>query len=236
MSQAKQLTPLKPPRQKVLNDALVDLLNALRDGDGRAVTRPMVDSIMRKFTFKKGVPLSQGDKLLSPRWRESARMGRGPSTHPFGDIELNTMHRKQYEVFKALTRFSVSWNNAHPLDRQQIQAGLEKSIVEHLQRHNYAVGPLTKPLKSPSGKVLLFGQTDSPIVNGNPKKPLTTAQYDVVRALLKAGPNGLTKDTLVTKSRHGGALRTLKDLAAKDADWRRAISLAKVTGGGYRIL
>ena len=83
--------------------------------------------------------------------------------------------------------------------------------------------------------VVLGKREDRPIVMGKRKAKLTTARYDVVKALLDAGAEGLNKDEIVTKSRHGDARQVLKRLAASDPDWKSVIVMAGVTGGGYRI-
>jgi len=86
----------------------------------------------------------------------------------------------------------------------------------------------------PQSPVILVGQGEQVIVNGEPKDTLTEAQYNVVQALLEAGSNGLSKDQLVQKSGHGDAVRVLKRLAS-DSDWASVIGLAGKPGGRYRI-
>jgi hypothetical protein len=83
-------------------------------------------------------------------------------------------------------------------------------------------------------RVVLRGREEGPVVLGKPKQKLTTPQYNVIKALLDAGEVGLTKDKLVSKSRHEDARGILTRLAKKD-DWREVIHLAGQTGGGYRI-
>jgi hypothetical protein len=87
----------------------------------------------------------------------------------------------------------------------------------------------------PPPPVVLAGQGQSPRVLGRLKSPLSHAQYDVVQALLKAGPAGLTKDGLTSNSNHGDAVNILKRLARSDPDWKEVIRLAGKTGGRYRI-
>jgi hypothetical protein len=86
-----------------------------------------------------------------------------------------------------------------------------------------------------SARVVLGGRADGPIVLGKTKRKLTMAQYNVVKALLDAGESGLTKDELVSHSRHTDARMILTRLADKDEDWKQVIHLAGQTGGGYRI-
>jgi hypothetical protein len=70
---------------------------------------------------------------------------------------------------------------------------------------------------------------------GKEKPPLTVAQYDVVKALIEAGPRGLTKDELELKSGRGGARKTLR-LLLDDPDWSRVVAMAGKTGQRYRIM
>jgi len=92
------------------------------------------------------------------------------------------------------------------------------------------------PEKTPvaeSKQVKLFAQKDPPLIDGRPKSPLTKARYDVVRLLIDAGSEGLTKDGLASK--HGGAVNTLKALARSDLDWQSVIKLPGKAGIRYRI-
>jgi len=70
---------------------------------------------------------------------------------------------------------------------------------------------------------------------GKEKPSLTTAQYDVVKALHEAGPKGLSKDELDKKSLHEDARKILKRLAEADNDWERVISFPGKAGMRYRI-
>ena len=62
------------------------------------------------------------------------------------------------------------------------------------------------------------------------------ARFNIIKALIDANEKGLTGDELVTKSGHGGAVNTLKNLAKSDADWEAVISLPGQPGGRYRIV
>lgn len=84
--------------------------------------------------------------------------------------------------------------------------------------------------------IKLNGQGEPVIVRGVEKPPLTTAQYNVIAVLIDAGENGLTKDQLAHKSGHGDAVRVLKRLSEKDADWMAVVRMAGKTGGRYRII
>jgi hypothetical protein len=74
-----------------------------------------------------------------------------------------------------------------------------------------------------------------PVVNGKEKRPLTDAQFDIVKALLKAGSLGLSRDQLDKESGRGDALKTLRRLADSDADWAAVIKFPGVKGGGYHM-
>jgi len=90
--------------------------------------------------------------------------------------------------------------------------------------------------KTKSGSVLLFGNVDSPIVQGTEKAKLTKPQYNVIQALIEAGEEGLTKDELDRKSGHGDSRKILKRLADSDADWKSVIPFPGKPGRGYRII
>ncbi len=83
--------------------------------------------------------------------------------------------------------------------------------------------------------VVLRGPGECPTVRTVEKRPLTLAQYDVVKALLDAGERGLGKDELDRKSGHGDARKVLKRLAESDSDWEAVIHFPGRSGGGYRI-
>jgi hypothetical protein len=106
--------------------------------------------------------------------------------------------------------------------------------VEHLWRQQIKIPGLAgRTPVAESRRVKLFGPNDAPLIDGKPKSPLTKTRYDVVRLLIKAGPEGLTKDGLA--SEHGGAVNSLKALAEGDGDWKKVIKLAGKPGRRYRI-
>jgi hypothetical protein len=86
-----------------------------------------------------------------------------------------------------------------------------------------------------SPRVVLNGPGKPPVVLSNPKTPLTKTRYDVVKAILDAGSEGLTKDDLVKKSGHTDAVNTLKALARSDSDWCEVIHLPGRPGRRYRV-
>jgi hypothetical protein len=86
-----------------------------------------------------------------------------------------------------------------------------------------------------SPPVELLGEGRPVRLFGKEKPPLTVAQYDVVKALIEAGPRGLTKDELELKSGRGGARKTLR-LLLDDPDWSRVVAMAGKTGQRYRIM
>jgi hypothetical protein len=88
---------------------------------------------------------------------------------------------------------------------------------------------------SPSPNVVLGGFGDQPIVCGKVKSRLTWAQYRVVKALLDAGDDGLTKDELDAKSGHSEARKILKRLHDSDRDWAAVVHLPGRPGLRYRI-
>ncbi len=83
---------------------------------------------------------------------------------------------------------------------------------------------------------IVLGERDGrPVVNGKQKKPLTNAQYDIVKALVVAGKFGLSKDQLDAKSGRGDALKTLRRLVSADSDWAAVVVFPGVKGQGYRV-
>ncbi len=87
-----------------------------------------------------------------------------------------------------------------------------------------------------AGLLVILGEPgDNPIVNGKIKPRLTPARHDIIKALIDGGERGLTGDDLATKSKHGGAVNTLKAVA-QDPDWGAVIQLPGSPGGRYRIV
>lgn len=90
----------------------------------------------------------------------------------------------------------------------------------------------TTSMESDSPKVVL-GKPGTPCRVLNKEKPaLTDAKYAVVKALLDAGKEGLTKDAL--EAVRSSARRILNDLR-EDPDWAEVILMAGQTNGRYRI-
>jgi hypothetical protein len=87
-------------------------------------------------------------------------------------------------------------------------------------------------LSSPSGRVQLFGLSESPVVDGVRVDKLTRTRYDVVAFLIRKGTDGAKKSELESVS--GDAVNVLKSLA-KIPIWSAVIALPGVPGRGYRI-
>jgi hypothetical protein len=101
---------------------------------------------------------------------------------------------------------------------------------------NEARAPAAPGNKAPAELlVILRGQADEPIVRGKRKDRLTVARYNIVKTLMEAGEDGLSGDDLVSKSKHGGAVNTLKALANQDEDWGSVIVLPRGPGKRYRL-
>ncbi len=92
------------------------------------------------------------------------------------------------------------------------------------------------PPEAPAELPVTLGKPgDEPIVRGKRKDRLTLPRYNVIKALLAAGDDGLSKDSLATESGCGDAVGILKRLAESDPDWKTVIKLAGKPGGRYRI-
>jgi hypothetical protein len=83
--------------------------------------------------------------------------------------------------------------------------------------------------------VILRGPGDPVIVCGKEKSKLTRPQYDVIKALLAAGEDGLSKDKLDECSSHNYAYKILQRLRDSDPDWAKVIQMADRAWGRYRI-
>ena len=83
--------------------------------------------------------------------------------------------------------------------------------------------------------VVLKGPNAKPIVLGvQQEKPLTQAQYDVVKALVDAFPAGYDKWSLTRN--HKDARNILKLVSKKSKEWKQVIIFpGSAGGGGYRI-
>lgn len=84
-------------------------------------------------------------------------------------------------------------------------------------------------------RVKLNGQSEQPEVDGESVGVLTNARYNVVDALLKAGPDGLKKRDLVSKSGHSSAVNVLKGLAKVNKAWNAVVKLPGSTGKKYAL-
>jgi hypothetical protein len=89
-------------------------------------------------------------------------------------------------------------------------------------------------LDSRDERVILKSPGESPIIDGTEVHKLTKAQYDVVQALLAAGPQGLTKDELDRNSKHGDARKILARLKEQPG-WDAVIQMPGSTGMRYRL-
>jgi hypothetical protein len=126
-----------------------------------------------------------------------------------------------------------------------VDRGELNRLVAEAEREYYAAGGRTsaqdqvipEPQVIPtaeSKRVTLFGPGDAPLIDGKRKSPLTKAQYDVVKTLIEAGPDGLTKDGLAQRSKHSDAVGVMRRLA-KDHRWKSVLRFPGKVGGHYRV-
>ncbi len=85
-------------------------------------------------------------------------------------------------------------------------------------------------------QVVLRGATDGPIVLGKERPRLTPAQYQVVKTLIDAFPDRLSKDELKGKSKVGDPIKVIDRLAKKDKDWAVVLYKPGQPHGGYGIV
>jgi hypothetical protein len=84
-----------------------------------------------------------------------------------------------------------------------------------------------------AGPVVLRSRREPPTVLGLPrKKPLTFAEYNVVKALLGAGRDGLTTPELHAASGHAQPDKILRKLIEKDSEWAKVIQFPGAKGRG----
>lgn len=95
-------------------------------------------------------------------------------------------------------------------------------------RRNMTPGQAVRPV--------VLGLSGDPVtILGKVKPPLTLPQYRVVRALIVAGEDGLTKSQLDRTSGHCEARKILKRLHDSDPDWATVIHMPGRPGRRYRI-
>lgn len=148
------------------------------------------------------------------------------------DQRLNTQKKKVAKEIKRFKRTLPGMQRGFSeLEKAQSPRTDESPPAEQMGKRRKEAATFEAP---PPPPVELLGPGDPVKILGKEKPPITTAQYNVVKVLLEAGSIGLSKDELVKKSGHEGALKTLKGLAKED-DWKKVISLAGKAGMRYRI-
>lgn len=122
-----------------------------------------------------------------------------------------------------------------PTDRAGCLAQL-RDVLAYIQSALGQPKPLaTVAINADEPQVVLSELDLSALVMGKPKGKLTKPQFDVVKALLSAGKDGLTKDELDRRSKHGDSRKIMQRLANSDADWQQVLLLPGKTGMRYRI-
>lgn len=139
----------------------------------------------------------------------SASTGQVPA-HPGEVSSQETLHRETEPCARSAPQEAV---NAGPIDRLTLKQKKDKIV--------------------PPGPCVEIGQPGLGCrVLGQDKPALTDGEYAVIQALLKAGPDGLTKDVLELV--RGSARRILKRLR-NDSDWAQVIIMPGRTNGRYRL-
>ena len=104
---------------------------------------------------------------------------------------------------------------------------------------NQASGSKTTPKKDAPLEwppIELGERRDTVTVLGSVKSPLTPAQYDVVKALLAAGLEGLTSRGLDRASHRTDSRKILERIANSDAGWAAVIRFSGSEKQRYRIV
>jgi hypothetical protein len=178
-----------------------------------------------------------------------------PELHRIGGtllqaLRFNCLDDSVADVYCQVLRDNVNWLLVQPDDPpalaavEQAVAALQDLAARRCEDAAALAATGSKPDpppplvddKTPAAPVILGKPGDEPTVNGRTKPRLTGPRYDVVKALLSAGNDGLSHESLVRKSGHGDARRILKRLADSDNDWSSVIQMAGDPGGRYRIL
>lgn len=95
--------------------------------------------------------------------------------------------------------------------------------------------PADKAVAASERPILLDGPNDAPVVYGRIKLRLTPGQYRVVKALLDAHPDRLSKDQLAIRSETEDPIGMIDRLHAKDEDWKAVLDKPGQAHGGYGI-
>ena len=95
--------------------------------------------------------------------------------------------------------------------------------------------PASKPPADSGTLPIVLGELDDePMVWGRPKPRLTPGQYRVVKALIDAHPERLSKDTLVKRSDTESPIGMI-DRLRRDEDWASVLDKPGQAHGGYGI-
>ncbi len=124
--------------------------------------------------------------------------------------------------------------------RTRLNAGrcaeiLRQALQELVTRHR----PVTSTVDGQSDSkcsVVLRGKGERPLVLGREESLVTSAQYDVLQALVNAGADGLSMTELIRRSGHGSARNVLKNLANSSSAWQQVILMPGAPGRRYRLL
>ncbi len=169
---------------------------------------------------------------------EARRAGSPPSTAAEEWRVLdNVQHTLAWFYHRGLIR---SLPTVPAFRRTRLNAGrcaeiLRQALHELLQENR--PGPSTGDGQSqPKCCVVLRGKGERPLVLGREVSPVTSAQYDVLQALVNAGEDGLSLTELGRDSGHGSARNVLKNLADSFSAWQQVILLPGAPGRRYRLL
>ena len=127
--------------------------------------------------------------------------------------------------------------------RTRLNAGrcaekLRQGLQELLQGHGPvpSAGDGQSETRDSKCCVVLRSKAAGPLVLGLEVSPVTSARYDVLKALVDAGEDGLSLAELIRRSGHGSARNVLKNLAGTSSAWQQVILLPGAPGRRYRLL
>ena len=145
---------------------------------------------------------------------------------------FEVLYQLAHDRFAVLFRFSRSGEYRFT-KRDYFQELSLSQAQKWFRREGHEIPPelqIARPAAPIQPAVILQDRTQA-LVRGI-KKPINTAQYEVIEALIKARPTGLTKDGI---ERIRGDARGILRRLSRDKDWEAVIHMARVNSGRYRI-
>jgi hypothetical protein len=189
----------------------------------------------KEFSFEElaAMPLSAADHVAARSGGQFAKVVKDAVVSALGRPLFRNAYAGRWTVKNVNESFRFHARDAGLDDNVQFPGSTKLRAL--LVESGAARAGDTDTTSGACSELVLYARDRAPEIGGVVQPFLSDTRDKVVRAVLTAGPRGLTKDQLVENSGCGDARKILTRLRDSSTAWASVIEFPGERGGGYRI-